>query len=116
EDFVIGAVRRQTSAVGEELIPADISGMVISNDNAPVLLGHAARLSADLAIRSNLLARLVAPEHIGAGVRWIRQDTKHSGMVQSTPEQLAIPSTAVRESEGRDSGSAGPRRRRYSPA
>jgi hypothetical protein len=52
-------------------------------------------LSADLAGRPNLFARLVSPEHVGASVRWIRQDTEHPRMGQSTPEQFAIPGTAV---------------------
>src|SRR6202140_1378137 len=70
--------------------------MVIGNDNAPLVLRHPARLGADLAGRSNLLASLVSPEHVGAGIRWIRQDTEHPRMGQSTPEQFAIPGAAVR--------------------
>ena len=96
EDFAIGPVRRQALAVGEELIPGDIAWMVTRNDDAPLILRHAARLSADLAGRPNLLASLVSPEHVGAGIRWIRQDTEHPRMGQSTPEQFAIPGTTVR--------------------
>jgi hypothetical protein len=64
-------------AVGEELIPDDISWMVPRNDDAPLILWHETGLSADLAGWPNLLASLVSPEHIGASVRGIRQDTKH---------------------------------------
>jgi hypothetical protein len=71
EDFTIGPVRRQALTVGEELFAADIAGMVIRNDDAPLILRHAAGPSADLAGRPNLLASLVSPEHVGAGVRWI---------------------------------------------
>src|SRR5215467_7773352 len=38
----------------------------------------------------------MSPKHVGAGIRWIRQDTEHPRMVQSTPEQFAIPGAAVR--------------------
>src|SRR5437899_2618245 len=70
--------------------------MVPRNDDAPLMLWHEAGLSADLAGRPNLLASLVSPEHVGPSVRWIRQDTEHPRMGQSTPEQFAIPGTAVR--------------------
>src|SRR5947209_17430768 len=72
EDFAIGPVPRQTSAVGEELIPCDIAWMVLRNDDAPLFLWHEAGLSAGLAGRPNLLASLVSPKDVGAGVRWIR--------------------------------------------
>src|ERR1700730_18550010 len=96
EYFAVRSVGRQAVAVGEELIPADIPRMVIGNDDAPLVLRHPARLGADLAGRSNLLASLVSPEHVGAGIRWIRQDTEHPRMGKSTPEQFAIPGAAVR--------------------
>src|SRR6266550_7737191 len=96
EDFAIGPVPRQALAVGEKLIPGDIAWMVPRNDDAPLILWHEAGLSADLAGRPNLLASLVSPEHVGASVRWIRQDTEHPRMGQSTPEQFTIPGTAVR--------------------
>src|SRR4029434_3206700 len=70
--------------------------MVPRNDDAPLMLWHEVGLSADLAGRPNLLASLVSPEHVGPSVRWIRQDTEHTRMGQSTPEQFAIPGTAVR--------------------
>src|SRR5215831_7324741 len=38
----------------------------------------------------------MSPKHIGAGIRWVRQDTEHPRMGQSTPEQFAIPGAAVR--------------------
>src|SRR6202030_568796 len=96
EDFAIGPVPRQALAVGEKLIPGDIAWMVPRNDDAPLILWHEAALSADLAGRPNLLASLVSSEHVGAGVRWIRQDTEYPRMGQSTPEQFAIPGTAIR--------------------
>src|SRR6266566_408077 len=96
EDFAIGPVPRQALAVGEKLIPGDIAWMVPRNDDAPLILWHEAGLSADLAGRPNLLASLMPPEHVGAGIRWIRQDTEHPRMGQSTPEQFAIPGAAVR--------------------
>src|SRR3989449_11745553 len=77
-------------------ITGDIAWMVPRNDDAPLILWHEAGLSADLAGRPNLLASLVSPEHVGAGVRWIRQDTEHPRMGQSPPEQFAIPGTAIR--------------------
>src|SRR5256884_2947291 len=96
EDFAIGPVPRQALAVGEKLIPGDIAWMVPRNDDAPLILWHEAGLSADLAGRTNLLASWVSAEHVCASVRWIRQDTEHPRMGQSTPEQFAIPGTAVR--------------------
>src|SRR6476619_3694004 len=96
EDFAIGPVPRQALAVGEKLLPGDIAWMVPRNDDAPLILWHEAGLSADLAGRPNLLASLVSPEHVGAGVRWIRQDTEYPRMGQSTPEQFAIPGTTIR--------------------
>src|SRR6266705_3761504 len=50
EDFAIGPVPRQALAVGEELIPGDISWMVPRNDDAPLILWHEAGLSADLGL------------------------------------------------------------------
>src|ERR1700751_1996308 len=85
EDFAIGTVPRQALAVGEELIPADIAWMVPRNDDAPLILWHEAGLRADLAGRPNLLASLVSPEHVSAGVTWICQDTADPRMDQSTP-------------------------------
>src|SRR6266849_4504116 len=38
----------------------------------------------------------MSPEHVGAGIRGIRQDTEHPRMGQSPPEQFAIPGAAVR--------------------
>src|ERR1700716_2068083 len=96
ENLAIGPVRRQALTVGEELIPGDVAWMMVRNDNAPLILWHEAGLSADLAGRPNLLASLVPPEHVGAGVRWIRQDTEYPRMGQPTPEQFAIPGTAIR--------------------
>src|SRR6516162_177726 len=96
EDCAVRSVGRQAAAVFEELIPGDIRRMVIRNDDAPLVLRHPARLGADLAGRCNPLASLVSAEHIGAGIRWIRQDTEHPRMGQSPPEQFAIPGAAVR--------------------
>src|SRR6516165_1646852 len=48
-----------------------------------------------LAGGANLLTRLVAPEHIGAGVRWIGKDAEHPRMGQRTPDELAIPGAAI---------------------
>src|SRR5258706_6564945 len=96
EDFAIGPVPRQALAVGEKLIPGDIAWMVPRNDDAPLILGHEAGLSTDLAGWPDLLASLVSPKHVGAGVRWIRQDTEYPRMSQSAPEQFAIPGTAIR--------------------
>src|SRR5438105_11540051 len=64
EDFAIGPVPRQALAVGEELIPGDITWMVPGNDDTPLILWHEARLRADLAGRTNLLASLVSAEHV----------------------------------------------------
>src|SRR6202035_6076883 len=96
ENLAIGPVRRQALTVGEELIPGNVAWMMVRNDDAPLILWHEAGLSADLAGRPNLLASLVPPEHVGAGVRWIRQDTEYPRMGQPTPEQFAIPGTAIR--------------------
>src|SRR6202047_3486430 len=96
EDFAICPVHRQALWIGEKLIPGDIAWMVPRNNDAPLILWHEAGLSADLAGRPNLLASLVPPEHVGAGVRWIRQDTEYPRMGQPTPEQFAIPGTAIR--------------------
>src|SRR5438477_516748 len=60
EDFAICSVGRQAEAVGEELIPGDIPRMVTGDDDAPLVLRHPARLGANLAGRSNLLASLQA--------------------------------------------------------
>ena len=95
EHFAIGPVSRQALAVGEELIPGDIAWMMTRNDDAPLILRHEARLSADLAGRANPLAGLVSPEHVSAGIRWIGQDAEHPRMSQTAPEQFAIPSPAV---------------------
>lgn len=96
KDFAIGSVRSQTFAVGEKLIPDNIARMVIRNHHLPLTLRHETRLSANLPVWCNLLARLASSEHISAGVTWIRQQAEHSRMSQSTPDQFAIPSAAVR--------------------
>src|ERR1700683_3141505 len=43
-----------------------------------------------------LVATACATENVGAGIRWICQDTENPRMSQSTPEQFAIPGAAVR--------------------
>src|SRR6516165_2443073 len=70
--------------------------MVVRNNNTPLILWHLARLSADLAGGADLLARLITAKHVGAGVRWIRQNAEHPRMGQPTPDEFAIPYTAVR--------------------
>src|SRR6266702_8572691 len=60
EDLAVGAVRCQPFAVREELIPGDVTWMVIRNDDKPLILWHEARLTLDLAGGSDLLTRLVS--------------------------------------------------------
>src|ERR1700692_1263416 len=92
----IGPVRPQAVTVGEELIPGDVAWMMVRNDDAPLILWHQAGLSADLAGRPNLLARLIWSDHVSAGVRWVRQDAEHPRMGQAAPEQFAVPGASVR--------------------
>jgi hypothetical protein len=61
EDFTIGPVRLQALTVGEELFAGDIAGVVVRNDDLPLILRHAVGPSSDLAGRPNLLASLVSP-------------------------------------------------------
>src|SRR5436305_14170795 len=68
EDFAIGPVPRQALAVGEKLIAGVIDWMVLRNDDAALIVWHEAGLSADLAGRPDVFARLVSPERVGAGV------------------------------------------------
>src|ERR1700716_1864487 len=96
ENLAIGPVRRQALTVGEELIPGDVAWMMVRNDDAPLILWHEAGLSADLAGRPNLLASLISPKHVSAGVRWVRQDAEHPRMGQAAPEQFAVPGASVR--------------------
>ena len=49
----------------------------------------------DVAGGANLLTTLVAPEHIGAGVRWIGKHAEHPRKGQPTPDELAILGTAI---------------------
>src|SRR5271169_6209702 len=86
EDFAIGPVPRQALAVGEELIPGDISWMVPRNDDAPLILWHEAGLSADLAGWPNLLASLVSPEHGSSALLQgaaFAQGLKDTGFIES---------------------------------
>jgi len=70
--------------------------MVISNDDAPLLLWHLARPSADLASGVDLLTRLVATKYVSAGVRRIGKNAEKSRMSQPAPDKLAIPGAAIR--------------------
>src|SRR5262249_13948994 len=96
ENFAVGPVCCEATAIGEELIPGDVTWMVVRNNNTPLILWHLARLSADLAAGADLLARLITAKHVGAGVRWIRQNAEHPRMGQPTPDEFAIPYTAIR--------------------
>src|SRR4029077_9030595 len=96
ENLAVGPVRCEATAISEELIPGDVTRMMIRNNNTPLILWHPARLSTDLAGGADLLAGLVTAKHVGAGVRWIRQNADHPRMGQSTPDELAIPHTAIR--------------------
>src|ERR1700726_4741044 len=70
--------------------------MGVRNRHLPLILRHEMRLSANLPVWSNLLARFAPSENISAGVARIRQDAEHPRMGQSTPDQFAIPGAAVR--------------------
>src|SRR4029077_2999540 len=96
ENLAVGPVRREATAIGEELIPGDVTRMVVRNNNTPLILWHLARLSTDLASGADLLARLIPTKHVSAGVRWIRKNADHPRMGQPTPDEFAIPHTAVR--------------------
>src|SRR6516225_7153334 len=72
------------------------TSLLVRFDNTPLILWHLARLSADLAAGADLLARLITTKHVGAGVRWICQNAEHPRMGQPTPDEFAIPYTAVR--------------------
>lgn len=70
--------------------------MMTGNGHAPFLLRHQPGDRADFACRGDVLARLVASEHIGTGIGWIGQDAEHAGMGEAAPHQLAIPGAAIR--------------------
>src|SRR5215470_17336801 len=70
--------------------------MVISNDDAPLLLWHLAQPSTDLASGVDLLTRLVATEYVSAGVRRIGKNADNARMSQPAPDKLAIPGAAIR--------------------
>src|SRR6185312_10332675 len=63
KNFVVGPVRCQPSSISEESLPGNIAWVVISNDNAPLLLWHRARPSVDLAGGADLFERLVATKY-----------------------------------------------------
>src|SRR4029078_9857994 len=68
---LFGPARCQPSSISEESLPGNIAWVVISNDNAPLLLWHRARPSLDLAGGADLFARLVASTYVGArGAYW----------------------------------------------
>src|SRR5258708_12394255 len=96
ENLAVGPVRCEATAIGEELIPGDVTRMVVRNNNTPLILWHLARLSTDLASGADLLARLIPTKHVSAGVRWIRKNADHPGMGQPTPDEFAIPHTPSR--------------------
>src|ERR1700746_1544646 len=96
KDFVVGPVRCQASSIREELLPGNIAWIVISLDDAPLLLRHLAQPSADLASGVDLLTRLVATEYVSAGVRRIGKNADNSRMSQPAPDKLAIPGAAIR--------------------
>ena len=77
ENLAVGPVRCQASAIGEELIPGDVTRMVVRNNNTPLILWHLARLSTDLAGGAYFLTRLIPTKHVGAGVRWICKNADH---------------------------------------
>src|SRR5258705_11533542 len=95
KNFVVGPVRCQPSSISEELLPGNIAWVVISNDNAPLLLRHRARPSVDLGGRRIIKKKMVATKYVGAGVRWIRENAEKSRMRQPAPDKLAIPDNAV---------------------
>src|SRR5262249_58445288 len=94
KDFVIGPVCCQASSIREELLPGNIAWMVISNDDAPLLLWHLAQPSADLARGVDLLTRLVATEYVSAGVRRIGKNANNTRMSQPALNKLPIPRPA----------------------
>jgi hypothetical protein len=95
ENFTVGPVRCQAFAIGEELIPRNITRTMVMNNNAPLILWQLAGLRTDLAGRVELLTRLVAAKHVGAGVRWISKNADHPRVSQPCPDELAIPSSAI---------------------
>ena len=69
--------------------------MMIGDGDAPFVLRHQARYRGDVAVRRDLLAGLVASEHISAGMGRVLQEAEHTRMGQATPQQLAVPGTAI---------------------
>ena len=96
QHLAIGPVGRQTLPVGVELVPVDVAFVMIADHHPPGVLRHQARPRADLAGGLDLFRRLVAAEHIDAGVGWIGQDAEHPRMGQPAPNQLAVPCAAIR--------------------
>jgi hypothetical protein len=69
--------------------------VVIAYHHPPGVLSHSPRAGGDLAGWTDLLARLVAAEHIGPSIRRIGQDAEDARMRQPTPNELAIPCSTI---------------------
>ena len=58
----VGSIGAEAGAIGGELLPVDVTLVVVGDHHAPGFLGRAARLDGDLAGRPDLLGRLMAAE------------------------------------------------------
>ena len=74
--LTVGPVGLQSPAVRQELVPADVAGVMVVDHDPPSLRRHRNRVGTDLAIGSKPPVFLVAAEDIAAGVKWISQDTE----------------------------------------
>src|SRR5262249_48194983 len=88
------AVLDESELVPLELLPGDVTGMMVVEDTRPVLHGDLARPPFDpgLLMGQGDRARLGSSIDVGARVRRMMQDGQDAAMAQGAPQELTVAS------------------------
>lgn len=91
----VSPVGAEARAISRELVPVDITLVMIADHHPPGFLRCSARSYGDLAGRPNLLGRLITSEDVDPGVGWIEENAGHAGVDQWPPNELSVPCPAI---------------------
>ena len=91
----VGGVGRQAGLVGQVVLPGDVAGVMVVDHDRPLLHGQLGHLGVHRGVGLDDAVRVVAAEHVGAGVGGVGQDPEHPGVGEPSPAQLAGPHPAI---------------------
>ena len=91
----VGAVGDQLGLVSQVLLETDVAGVVILDQDFPLVAGQLGGRGVHRAIRVDDLAGAPSPEYVRAGIDRVAQDPSRAGMGEPAPAQLPGPHPAI---------------------